>query len=318
MRIDIRKEFENYLENCKLQGRRMSLKQSLKRFIEYAESREIDLFTMKEKDAADFQVYLSGRTTARGKSFSRAYIHNIVSNTSSFYEFLKRKKLARVNPFADLQRTKVERSLPRNLLTEEEMNAFLKYLRNFNRGKDVTERKVFYRAHVASELMYSTGARVNEIAKLKVDDIDLKKGAATIEDSKSGKIREVILNSYMVRILEIFLEVRPLLFKGTGSWFMDRELLFGSRTSLPVWLNRVLTGESKKLGHGKFTSHSFRHSVGYHLLRGGCDIRFIQEILGHRKLYSTQIYTQVDKGDLKGVLDNFHPRSMKKKSVGKG
>lgn len=317
MSIDIQKQFENYLADCELRGKNMRLKQSLKRFIEYAESREIDLSAMKEKDAAEFQVYLSGRTTAKGKSFSRAYIHNIVSNTSSFYEFLKRKKLAHMNPFADLQRTKKEKSLPRNLLTEEEMDGFLKHLRNFTRGKDATERKVFYRAHVAAELMYSTGARVNEIAKLRVSDIDLSRGVATIEDSKSGKVREVILNSYTEKILGIFLELRPLLFQGTGSWFMDKELLFGSRTSMPIWFNRVLTVESKKLGHGRFTSHSFRHSVGYHLLRGGCDIRFIQEILGHRKLYSTQIYTRVDKGDLKGVLDNFHPRA-KKKSVRKG
>jgi site-specific recombinase XerD len=315
MENKIRKLYHNYREDFKLRGKNTAGLRGLERFIEYAESREIDLSAMKEKDAADFQVYLSGRRTAKGKSYSRAYIQNIVSNSSSFYEFLKRKKLAYVNPFADLRRTKKEKALPRNLLTEEEMDKFLRHLRNFTRGKDVTERKLFYKAHVVSELMYSTGARVNEIAKLREKDIDLSRGVAVIEDSKSGKVREVVLNSYTEKILKIFLELRPLLFKGMGSWSMDKELLFGSRKSLQIWLNRVLNSESKKLGFGRFTSHCFRHAVGYHLLRGGCDIRFIQEILGHKKLYSTQIYTRVDKGDLKGVLDSFHPRSSVKRNV---
>ena len=58
------------------------------------------------------------------------------------------------------------------------------------------------------------------------------------------------------------------------------------------------------------TTHHFRHAVGFHLLRAGCDIRYIKEILGHEELGTTQIYTKVDKLDLKKVIDEFHPRKL--------
>jgi site-specific recombinase XerD len=60
--------------------------------------------------------------------------------------------------------------------------------------------------------------------------------------------------------------------------------------------------------YGEYTTHFFRHSVGYHLLKAGCDIRYIQEILGHERLRSTEVYTKVDKEDLLGVIDKYHPR----------
>ena len=79
------------------------------------------------------------------------------------------------------------------------------------------------------------------------------------------------------------------------------------------WLNTILNKESKRLGFGHFSSHNFRHAVGYHLLRAGCDIRYIQSILGHKKLSSTQIYTRVDKEDLRRIIDKYHPRFWRKR-----
>ena len=76
-------------------------------------------------------------------------------------------------------------------------------------------------------------------------------------------------------------------------------------------LNNFLNKESEKLGLGHFSSHNFRHALGYHLLRSGCDIRYIQGILGHKELNTTQIYTKVDKDDLKEVLEQYHPRQFK-------
>jgi site-specific recombinase XerD len=62
----------------------------------------------------------------------------------------------------------------------------------------------------------------------------------------------------------------------------------------------------------EFTSHGFRHCVGYHLLRAGCQVRYIQEILGHEHIQSTEVYTKIDKENLKAVLDQYHPRRWKK------
>ena len=114
------------------------------------------------------------------------------------------------------------------------------------------------------------------------------------------------LNEYARRLLELYVgRMRPSMFSGR------RKLptLFGVRTAaLRDSLNEALKETTAALGCSTMSSHGFRHAVGFHLLRAGCDIRFIQAILGHRRLQSTEVYTKVDKTDLKRILDNYHPR----------
>ena len=86
--------------------------------------------------------------------------------------------------------------------------------------------------------------------------------------------------------------------------------IFGTKSGKTIEgaVNRILKKEAEICGIGKFTSHGFRHSLGYHLLRRGCDMRYIQLILGHDDMNSTVLYTRVSKGDLKSELDKYHPR----------
>ncbi|GHV12896.1 hypothetical protein FACS189491_06810 [Spirochaetia bacterium] len=90
---------------------------------------------------------------------------------------------------------------------------------------------------------------------------------------------------------------------------IDRDTVFGAS---PQWLTAAVNSGLKEacgeLGLPVITSHGFRHSLGTHLLRAGCDLRYIQIILGHERLSTTQIYTSVDKEDLKKSLDRYHPR----------
>jgi len=293
----------------KLAGKSEKCVMALKRFKDYINESNMNFLYMKIKDAMDFQTYLTVKTTAKGKNLSSHYILFVISRTCSFYEFLRKKGFVYSNPFSEIKRMKQKKLLPRNILSEENMDMFLKHFRNFLAGNDLAEKKTFYQIHVIGELMYSTGARINEVAKLKPEDIDFYRGVVKIEDSKSGKMRDVILNSYAEKVLRIYVDMR----KYALSDRIDREknLLFGTVQNIKTKLNRVLQAESKKLNLGRFTSHGFRHALGYHLLRGGADIRFIQEILGHRSLNTTQIYTKVDKEDLKNVIDEFHPRKIR-------
>ena len=90
--------------------------------------------------------------------------------------------------------------------------------------------------------------------------------------------------------------------------------LFGvNGESLGYLFNKELKKVCNSLSLPELTSHSFRHSMGYHLLRAGCDIRYIQELLGHKRLKNTQIYTRVDKDDLREVVDKYLPRSIRSK-----
>jgi len=305
---DIRQE---YIRHQTALGKSVkNVKLSLRLLDGYLKSEDVDLCHVKIRHAQDFQTYLCTTTGENGVvRYSRGSVQNFMGCVSAFYDYLKKMKLIYSNPFLEVKRIKTGTVLPKNILNEKEMNTFLAHLKRFGKGNDLIHRRSLYKAHVVSELMYSTGARINEVMKLVPADIDFTRGTVRITDSKSAQVREGILNSYAEKVLRIYVEsMHGFVVSGMNSG--DRELLFGTKAHLKTWLNDILGKESESLGLVRLTSHHFRHAVGYHLLRGGCDIRFIQEILGHRLLATTQIYTKVDRDDLKSVIDEYHPRTL--------
>ncbi len=93
----------------------------------------------------------------------------------------------------------------------------------------------------------------------------------------------------------------------------DRKFLFGSFLDIRRLINEMMSQACREKGLSRFTSHGFRHCMGSHLLKNVCDIRYIQEMLGHESIGTTQIYTRVVKEDLRGVIDEYHPRSLARK-----
>ena len=302
----------NYLNELAIKGEnRDNPKYSIKIFFNYINESGIEFQYLKVNQAQDFQTYLITKTNSKGKiNYCKATVINIIGCLSSFYIYLKRKKIVIANPFLQIKKVKKNKGLPRNIFTEEKMDNFLNRLKTFWKAKSFLEKKQLYRAHIISELMYSTGMRINEVIKLKVEDIDFYRGIIKIKDNKTKQERYGVLSEYVCRILQIYIDrIRKYLIY--GSCDQDTDLLFGVKNNLRTWLNRILTKESSKLKYGKFTSHNFRHALGCHLLKAGCDLRFIQEILGHKELNTTVIYTKVEKEDLKCVLDKYHPRRFK-------
>jgi site-specific recombinase XerD len=207
---------------------------------------------------------------------------------------------------------RVEKKLPRNLLKEKEMDRFLERLSRFEEGKSLKNRVFRYRVHVIAELMYSTGLRISEVADLKVNDVDLRRSLVEVREGKGGRARVAFLNEYAREVLRVFIEkMRPLVFSECNE--RNGALLFGTGWA---WLghvvNNTLKAAAKEAETSAPTSHGFRHALGYHLLRSGCNVRHIQQILGHRKLSTTEIYTKVEKEDLKEVMDRHHPRRFKR------
>jgi site-specific recombinase XerD len=260
-------------------------------------------------EAQEYQLYLCTKTNEDGSvHYSRVTVSTMVDRIRRFYEYLRKIKVIHSNPFNEIQTIRQKKTIPKNILNEEEMSKFLRHFREFNKAKNLIERRRLYRAHVLAEFMYSTGARINEVMKVRREDIDFLRGTVIVYDDKTGKSRECILNEYAAKVLQIFIE--EMRSYALVSNIKRSDSLFGAGSSLVVWFNGVLTSESAKLGLSKVTTHHFRHAVGFHLLRAGCDIRYIKEILGHEELGTTQIYTKVDKQDLKSVIDKFHPRKI--------
>lgn len=287
-----------YMEDCKRNGTReetiKSYRSCIHGFMDYLDEQGLDIIRITMADAIAYVNYL--REMKHSKT--PVYEHQLVS-LKSFYGFLFKQKLTYANPFKNIQIVRHSKRVPRNLPREKEMDELLEQARNFNTGNRF-ERIRRYKLHVIFELLYATGMRSGEAARLKPEDIDFEKGVINIVQGKGGINRIALLNDYTKEILRIYLKVEPLLHsvkhKGNDTLFRLGEFQF----------NYTVNKELKN--YGNYTSHVFRHSVGYHLLKAGCDIRYIQELLGHERLRSTEIYTKVDKEDLVGVIDKFHPR----------
>jgi integrase/recombinase XerD len=288
-----------------------SLKYRVPKLFTYLEEQDLGIRQVKVADAQGYQGWLLETGRLDGGKYSAVSITTYVTAATCFYAWLKRCGIVSVNPFSDVRKLRAGRKLPRHILKEKEMNRFLLELSPFDNAADgLTNRITRYRVHVVAELLYSTGLRISEAAALRVGDIDFSRGIVQVVDGKGGKDRIAFLNDYAKEVLRLYVtHLRDVIF---NSWNRANDTLFGVQWGwFEKIVNRELKAVSNRLGYGNVTSHSFRHAVGFHLLRAGCDIRRIQAILGHERLKTTEVYTKVEKEDLREVLDTFHPRQFK-------
>ncbi|MFW6159375.1 MAG: site-specific tyrosine recombinase XerD [Planctomycetota bacterium] len=157
------------------------------------------------------------------------------------------------------------------------------------------------------EVMYATGARVSEVADLKLGDVNLEFRFLRCF-GKGSKERVVPLGERAVEALERYLrETRPKLDRGGSPLvFLSRS---GRRLGRRAIWSRVRKHARAAGLRKKVSPHTLRHSFATHLLQGGADLRAVQEMLGHANIATTQIYTHVDKERLKAVHRKFHPRA---------
>jgi site-specific recombinase XerD len=165
-----------------------------------------------------------------------------------------------------------------------------------------------YRVHVVAEFLYATGLRIAEAASIVPEAIDLAARRIYLPQGKGSRPRTVFLHHYAAAVLDHFLTRGRALVLGPHSRAQTRTLFATHHERLARVVNAELAAVCRDCDLPVITSHAFRHSLGTHLLRSGCDLRHIQVILGHESLASTQIYTRVDKDDLKRSMDRFHPR----------
>lgn len=261
--------------------------------------------------AQDYQTYLiTLENEDHELHYSSSAVYNMMHTVKCFYDYLKFKKLVYTNPFYGVRMIRVKKKLPRDIPGEKELDSFLEMFRRFWQGKHLWHRRNLYKIHVITELMYSTGMRLSEVADLEERDIDFEGKMVNIRQGKGGKARNACLNDYAAAVLHLYVtEMRQYINRDKKS-----RKVFGvnSGKSLEKVLNGWLKRVGRKCGLKRFTSHSFRHALGFHLLRRGCGIRFIQLILGHENLKDTSVYTKVEKADLRNELDKHHPRQFKR------
>jgi integrase/recombinase XerD len=164
------------------------------------------------------------------------------------------------------------------------------------------------------EVLYSTGIRRKELTNLQTTDVDINRGILMIRHGKGDKDRMIPIGQRAIDwILKYLNESRPELVIG-----MSDNMLFINSLGKAVgttWLSRLITKYFKQADIGKMGScHTFRHTMATLMLENGADIRYIQSMLGHANLETTQIYTKVSIRKLKDIHTATHPAKNKKQN----
>jgi integrase/recombinase XerD len=216
-----------------------------------------------------------------------------------FFAFLAKRDIILVDPSREIPLPKMDK-LPRMVLTETQARRLM--------AAPFPGSAVGLRDRAALETLYGTAIRAGECRRLDLADLDLGQGTLLIRDGKGRKDRMVPIAGRALLALDVYLrEARPELSKNPreGALFLTR---FGTRLGrtmldIIVWKHGKAAGIPRRI-----SSHVLRHSCATHLLKGGADVRHVQELLGHKSLQSTQLYTRVGVEDLRAVLARAHPR----------
>jgi len=246
-----------------------------------------------------YQRHLFHYRKANGEPLSYGtQVHRIVP-LKGFFRWLARENHILYNPAADLILPRLPRRLPRHVLTPAQVTAIL------NQPDTTTPQGVRDRAML--ETLYSSGMRRMELTNLKLVDVDTERGAVMIREGKGRKDRFIPLGSracaWIVRYRD---EVRPELLAA-----VDDGTLFLTDYGEPfikARLGDLVRRHVRQADLGVSGScHLFRHACATHMLENGADIRYIQALLGHADISTTQVYTEVSLARLKAVHELTHP-----------
>ena len=255
--------------------------------------------SLKEVDRHVLRDYLSHLME---KGLVKASIARKLSAIRSFYRYLVREGIVSASPVATTSSPKLDRRLP-SFLTIEEVERLLK-------APDLSTPQG-QRDRALLELLYASGLRVSELAHLDLKQINLDTNEIRVW-GKGSKERVVLMGKPAAEALTNYLsQGRPKLLgeKRSSALFLNR---YGQRL-IERTVQRILQVYAKRAGLDKRVHpHMLRHTFATHLLDGGADLRVVQELLGHARLSSTQIYTHVTKGQARKVYLSAHPMAQEK------
>ena len=253
-----------------------------------ADSREdIDVAGIEKADITLFVHFLHERVEA-------VTINRKIATIRSFFSFLVRRGYLKISPAESIEQLKTKKYLP-HVLNVGEVDALVEAPR---------ELKSSSRDAVILEVLYSSGARVSELTCLKLRDLNLRNGTIRVT-GKGGRERLVFLGRDAKKALRAYIRENKIvdfdapLFPGRGSEHIT------SRT-----VQRIVKKYSAACAFDqRVTPHTLRHSFATHMLDAGTDLRSIQELLGHRRVSTTQRYTKVSSDQLIRVYNMAHPRA---------
>lgn len=276
-------------------------------FITWAEQRGLSKPGEVSKPVVErYQRFLFNLRKQNGDPLSTRTQVSRLAAVKAWFKWLARHNHIPFNPAGELDMPRQEHRLPRAVLTEREVELVIDQP-DVNDSLGLRDRAVL-------ETLSSTGMRRMELIGLKTYDLDAERGTVLIRQGKGKKDRMVPIGDRALSWVSRYLrEVRPKLLIGDGG----RDVLFLTHFGEafhPEYLTRLVSEYVAAAEVGKKGScHIFRHTMATLMLEGGADIRFIQAMLGHAKLDTTMVYTQVSIRMLKQVHTATHPAKLNRK-----
>ena len=288
--MDIKNEYLDYLKNIKNYSDYTIINYSEDLDNYYSFMGNKDIKKIEYKDILDFISYLKSdhKTTS---------INRIISTVRSFYNYLIKEGIMDSNPFNIVNGMKKEKKLPEYF----KYNEYVELVNSID-----TSSSLGVRNKCIFEVLLATGCRVSEIVNIKLNDINLANHEIKVL-GKGKKFRIVYLGSYAVDSINLYMKVRDELLDGKNNEYLFLNHLGNKITTRGIRdiIDRILLKSSTNL---KITPHTFRHSFATMMLNEGCDLKSVQELLGHVSLSTTSIYTHVSNEELKRVYLHTNPR----------
>lgn len=271
-------------------------------FLRYLTEKEnvTDLADITPEHITAYHTHLQYSTFRGGRHLATGSVVKRLEAVKKFYSVMYSEGLIEHNYAPLVIAPRKKRNIPRNVPGEKEMAAIL----------DVIEPRdtLTIRDRALFELLYATGLRSEEVRTVTVENLDRTERTLFVT-GKGAKDRIVPVGDWVMPYLLEYLEVsRPKLINPRNPLPIIFLTKNGRQINTPN-LGDLLRKYIKKAGLDiSMSPHTIRHACGTHLLKGGADIRYVQELLGHSDLSSTQIYTKVDISFLKKAHKKYHPR----------
>lgn len=301
--MKIIEEFKLFLTNEKNYSNNtiISYLKDIKDFADFIEREELAdslLDVTRQRLGRHFISYLDTKGYAK-KSIARK-----ISSLRTFYNYLVENKQIEANIFKSIETPKLPKKLPK-IISDNEIEILFKAIDRY--------KPLGFRNYVLLEMLFSCGLRSSEVINMTIKDIRIERSQILIH-GKGGKDRYVPLHEKMIADLKHYLTyTRPvLLAKGSNAEEIKVFINYKGSSLTSRGLQVILKQIIKNAGETyKIYPHMLRHAFATTLLNHGADLRVVQELLGHKHLRSTQIYTHVSSEILKENYKKAHPRMKK-------
>ncbi len=281
----------------------------LRRFVQWCEARNLyrpSQLTKPMLERYQRHLYLLRRPDG-GPQMSFRTQHMMLTTVRRFFRWMVQQNALPSNPASELELPRLPQRLPRDVLSEKEVEEVLAQV-NTATALGVRDRAIL-------ELMYSTGIRRSELTALRLSDLDVERGTLMVREGKGQRDRMLPVGQRALGWAKRYIrDVRPelVVMPDPGALFLTNM----GEPLLPPGLSQNIRRYVRRAGK-QGACHVFRHAMATHMLEGGADVRYIQEMLGHSSLESTQVYTQVSIRKLKAIHAATHPTAQPERPLAK-